>query len=203
MRNEKKPIRASVTAAIAAIRAAPSDFTKSKNPCTVCPTRRGAQCAPYPARFAQFKVSVRLIPDEKHGGITRVGNARLAVRRQFAIRGEEGLLAVLLDARRAQPGETMLVDRSLPGKELFDGQRIPRTGFLERQKAAAHCSDHFRLSADDPTLCRRRRQVRNRQRTTIRPDDILDPRAMGFVHWHTHKNITRLTGTAEKLQAPA
>ena len=34
IRNEKKPIRASVTAAIAAIRAAPSDFTKSKKPCT-------------------------------------------------------------------------------------------------------------------------------------------------------------------------
>ena len=34
MRNEKKPISASVTAAIAAMRAAPSDFTKSKKPCT-------------------------------------------------------------------------------------------------------------------------------------------------------------------------
>src|SRR4029453_6731345 len=101
--------------------------------------------------------------------------------------GEEGLLAVLLDARRAQPGETMLVDRSLPGKELLNGQRIPRAGFLERQKAATHRGDHFRLSADDPALGRCRRQVRNSQRTTIRPDDILDPRAMGFVHWHTHK----------------
>src|SRR4029453_10998009 len=65
MRKEKKPIRASVTAAIAAVGAAPSDFTKSKKPCTVCPTPQGAQCAPHPARFAQFKVSVRLIPDEK------------------------------------------------------------------------------------------------------------------------------------------
>ena len=34
IRNEKKPISASVTAAMAAIRAAPSDFTKSKKPCT-------------------------------------------------------------------------------------------------------------------------------------------------------------------------
>ena len=34
IRKEKKPISASVTAAIAAIRAAPSDFTKSKKPCT-------------------------------------------------------------------------------------------------------------------------------------------------------------------------
>ena len=34
IRNEKKPISVSVTAAIAAIRAAPSDFTKLKKPCT-------------------------------------------------------------------------------------------------------------------------------------------------------------------------
>ena len=34
IRNEKKPTSASVTAAMAAIRAAPSDFTKSKKPCT-------------------------------------------------------------------------------------------------------------------------------------------------------------------------
>src|SRR5689334_5939870 len=62
MKNEKKPIRASVTAAIAAIRAAPSDFTKSKKPCTgfVLPAL-GAQHAPHSARFAQFKVSVRLM----------------------------------------------------------------------------------------------------------------------------------------------
>ena len=33
-RNEKKPTRARVTAAIAAMRAAPNDFTKSKKPCT-------------------------------------------------------------------------------------------------------------------------------------------------------------------------
>ena len=34
IKNEKKPMSASVTAAIAAIRAAPSDFTKLKKPCT-------------------------------------------------------------------------------------------------------------------------------------------------------------------------
>jgi hypothetical protein len=34
IRNEKNPISASVTAAMAANRAAPSDFTKSKKPCT-------------------------------------------------------------------------------------------------------------------------------------------------------------------------
>ena len=48
IRNEKKPIRASVTAAIAAIRAAPSDFTKSKKPCTGLsyPLRRRSCASP-------------------------------------------------------------------------------------------------------------------------------------------------------------
>src|SRR5262245_28353666 len=133
MRNEKKPIRASVTAAMAAIRAAPSDFTKSKKPCTACPTRRGAQRAPHPARFAQFKVSVRLIPDEKAKWNRAWYNACKPGYVPAVMRGNGRLLTVLLDARGAQPGETMLVNRVLPGKELLDGQRIPCTGFLERQ----------------------------------------------------------------------
>ena len=48
IRNEKKPIRVSVTAAMAAIRAAPSDFTKSKKPCTgfILPAGREACASP-------------------------------------------------------------------------------------------------------------------------------------------------------------
>jgi hypothetical protein len=45
MTNEKKPISVSVTAAIAANRAAPSDFTKSKKPCTGLPTQWAQPCA--------------------------------------------------------------------------------------------------------------------------------------------------------------
>src|SRR6185437_5847955 len=67
IKKEKKPIRASVTAPMAAIRAAPSDFTKSKKPCTgLFPPAMDAECASHPARFAQFKVSVRLIPCGAH-----------------------------------------------------------------------------------------------------------------------------------------
>ena len=52
IRNEKKPIRVSVTAAIAAIRAAPSDFTKSKKPCTgFCPTRMGREACALPGKI--------------------------------------------------------------------------------------------------------------------------------------------------------
>ncbi len=51
IRNEKKPIRASVTAAIAAIRAAPSDFTKSKKPCTGLPTPQGREARASPGKI--------------------------------------------------------------------------------------------------------------------------------------------------------
>ena len=39
IRNEKKPISASVTAAMAAMRAAPSDFTNWKKACTGVPSQ--------------------------------------------------------------------------------------------------------------------------------------------------------------------
>ena len=42
-------------------------------------------------------------------------------------------LTVLLDARRPEAGETMAVDRMLPGQEFLDGQGIAIAGFLERQ----------------------------------------------------------------------
>lgn len=113
-----------------------------------------------------------------------------ASRRRSRTDGKRVLLAVLLNARRAQAGKAVLVNRGLPGEEFLDGQRIPRAGLFKRQKAPTHGGDHLRLSADDPALGRCRRQIRNRQRTTIGPDHILDPRAMGFVHWYTHK--TRL-----------
>jgi hypothetical protein len=61
IKNEKKPINVNVTAAIAAIRAAPSDLTKFKKPCTGFRPNLATRYAPYPARFAQFMVSVRLI----------------------------------------------------------------------------------------------------------------------------------------------
>ena len=56
----EKAISARVTAPIATIRAAPSDFTKSKKPCTGFPSRWARVFAPHPARFAQFIVSVGL-----------------------------------------------------------------------------------------------------------------------------------------------
>jgi hypothetical protein len=75
---------------------------------------------------------------------------------------EKGLLAVLLDARGAQTGQTMLVDGELPGQKFIDGQRVTAAGFLEREKSAAHCSDDLRLTADDPPFGAGCWEIRNR-----------------------------------------
>src|ERR1041384_5342965 len=98
---------------------------------------------------------------------------------------KEFLLPILLDARRAQAGEAVLVDRVLPGEEFFDRQGVARAGLFKRQQAAAHSRNNLGLAPDDPTLGGRRRQIRDRERAAIRPDDVFDPRAVGFGHWNT------------------
>lgn len=89
---------------------------------------------------------------------------------------------ILLDARGAQPGKAVLVDRGLPGQEFFNGQSIAVARFLETQKPAANCSDDFSFAPDDPTPRILRRQIGDSQRTAIRPDYIFHPRAIGFCH---------------------
>src|SRR6266540_4288300 len=95
-------------------------------------------------------------------------------------RGARGLLPVLLDARRAQAGEAVLVDRVLPGEEFLDRQSITAASFLEGEQPAAHGGDHLGLAPDDPALRARCRQIRNRQRAAVRPDHVLSPRSKGL-----------------------
>src|SRR5215217_4744875 len=83
------------------------------------------------------------------------------------------LRAVLLDACRAQAGEAVPVDRVLPREEFLDRDRVAGAGFLEREETATHGRDHLGLAADDPAFGVGRRQVRNRERTSVRPDDVL------------------------------
>ena len=80
IKNEKKPMSASVTAAIAAIRAAPSDFTKLKKPCTgFLPTAWAQRPAHHPARFAQFMVSVRLTQEKLHFCVVAIHDAAVSI----------------------------------------------------------------------------------------------------------------------------
>src|SRR3954451_21901090 len=112
---------------------------------------------------------------------------RQARTRKIIARNEGALRAILLDARGPQAGQTVLVDRILPGKEFFDSQRIAAAGLFEGKQPATHGGDHLRLAANDPALRPRRGKIRDRQGTAIGPDDVLHPRAMGSSHWYTHK----------------
>src|SRR3569833_4486641 len=91
----------------------------------------------------------------------------------------ENLLAVLLDAGGAQAGQTVLVDREQPGEEFVDRQRVAAAGLLEGEQATPNGGDNFRLAANDPPLGAWRGKIRNGQRTAVRPDDVIDPRAKG------------------------
>src|SRR5262245_13634136 len=94
----------------------------------------------------------------------------------------QGLLAVLLDAGGAQARQTMLVDREMPGKAFADRQRVAAAGFLKGEQASPDGRNNFSLTANDPPLGAGRRKIRDGQRTAVRPDDVFDPRAMGFCH---------------------
>src|SRR5262249_53943608 len=107
---------------------------------------------------------------------------RSAIMRLRERTARRGLLAILLDTCRAQAGEAVAIDRILPGEELFDRQRVPAAGFLEREKSAADGGDDFGLAANHPALRSWRREIGNCQRAAVGPDDILHPRAVGFGH---------------------
>src|SRR5580765_3966390 len=92
------------------------------------------------------------------------------------------LLPILLDARGAQAGEAMLVDRILPGEEFLHRQRIAAARLFKRQQPATHGGYNLGLASDDPTLGARGRQVGNRQRTAVRSDDVLGPWSQGLGH---------------------
>ena len=104
------------------------------------------------------------------------------------------LLPILLDARGTQAGETMAVDRILPGEKFLDRQRVTRARLFERQKAATNRGHHLRLATDDPAPRAGRRLIGDGQGATVGPDDILHPRAMRFGHWYTHTRELILRG---------
>src|ERR1019366_6329441 len=121
MRNPKKPTSATVTAHIAAIRAARSDLRKSSNPCT------GIRPGNFrPGKFCLVDgyclVNFRAIDVRRCGRVAKTQQPRQGG--GAATGSIWRLLPVLLDARRAQAGKAVLVDGILPGEEFLDGQRI-------------------------------------------------------------------------------
>src|SRR5688572_23266430 len=76
--------------------------------------------------------------------------------------------AIMLDARGAQAGQAVLVDRLAPRFELFLGEPIALARLFEREQAAAHGGDNFRLAADHPAGRARRRQIVQREGIPVR-----------------------------------
>jgi hypothetical protein len=105
------------------------------------------------------------------------------------------LLPVLLDARGAQARQTMLVDGELPAQKLLSGQGVTLTRFFEAQETAANGGDNLGLAADNPATGAGRGKVGNRQGTAIRPNDILDPWAVGFGHDTLTQKFNDLSGS--------
>jgi hypothetical protein len=74
----------------------------------------------------------------------------------------ERLLAILLNACRAQAGKTMLIDRELPGQKFVDRQRVPAASLFEGEESATHGGNDFSLAANDPAFGPGRRQIGDR-----------------------------------------
>ena len=71
------------------------------------------------------------------------------------------LLAILLNACSAQPGEAVAIDRRPPSEEFLDGERVAAAGLYERQEPAANGCNDFGLAANDPALRPRWREIGN------------------------------------------
>ena len=95
---------------------------------------------------------------------------------------EMSSVTILLNTRGTQPGQSKLVDRDLPTQELIDGERITRACFLERKQATAHRGHDLGFASDHPPLGRRRGQIGDRQRASVRAYDVFHPRSKRFTH---------------------
>src|ERR1700761_2044505 len=83
---------------------------------------------------------------------------------------KRALLAILLNARGAQPGQPVLIDRILPGQEFLDRQRVAAACFFKGQQPATDGGNDFRLATDDPPLGPWCRKIGNGQGGTVWPD---------------------------------
>jgi hypothetical protein len=163
MTKPKKLISAAVTAIIAINREAPRPLRKATR---LCKTNRPRDSAPGAdwAIIAYGMVSIWLT---KVKGGTRKPNIKkigFAERSRFssnAVGFDAGLLAILLDAGRAQSGKAMLVDGKLPREEFVDRQRVAAAGLLEGEQTAADRGNDFGLTANYPPFGPGRGQIRN------------------------------------------
>ena len=109
------------------------------------------------------------------------------------------LFAILLDAGGSEPRQAVAVDRTLPGEEFLDGQRVAAAGFLQRQKPAADGGDDFGLAPDHPTAGTRRRKIGHGEGGAIGPDDVVNTRTQLTTHARLHRQLGVLTDQQRPL----
>src|SRR5260370_19005187 len=85
---------------------------------------------------------------------------------------DAGLLAILLDAGRAQSGKAMLVDGKLQREELLDRQLVAAPGLLEGAQTAADRRNDFGLPAHYPPFRPGRGRIRHCYRTALGPEAL-------------------------------
>jgi hypothetical protein len=97
----------------------------------------------------------------------------------------EGALAfaVVLYPCGPQTGQTMFVDSGLPVEEFIDAECIASAGLFEAEQTAAHCCDDFGFTADDPPPRIGGGKVCNRERTSVRSDNVLNARTHLYGHF--------------------
>src|SRR4051794_16285640 len=83
-----------------------------------------------------------------------------------------GLSAVFLDARGAQPRQSVLVDRALPAQELVDREGISVARLLKAEQPPPDRGNDLGLAADDPAPGVSGGKVRDGQGTAVGADHI-------------------------------
>src|SRR5215213_6009400 len=91
-------------------------------------------------------------------------------------------MPVVLDPGRTKPGKAVSVYRLLPGKELLDRERIAAASLFQAQQASANGGHDFGLASDHPPLGVAWGKVRDRQRTTVRSNDVFNSRTYMLGH---------------------
>ena len=92
------------------------------------------------------------------------------------------LRSVILNARGAQTGETMLVDGPLPAQKLIYRKRIAFACLIQAQQTPTHSGDDLGLAADNPAFSVCGWKIGNRQRTAVWPNNIAYARPVMFCH---------------------
>lgn len=113
---------------------------------------------------------------------------------------KEGRLAIVLDTGRAQASKAMSVDGTLPAQEFVYCKSIVIARLIEAQKTAANGSDDLGLAADYPALGVFRGKVGNRQRTSIRPNNIPYARPVMFCHGTLTRDPIERESTSQNLK---